>query len=358
MALDIKDGLGVDRTLKTTLDGSDLVPHHNVDNLPADPSTATLQATEISALASILAKILLAPSTEAKQDAIITALGLLGTQTTSAAILAKLITAPATEAKQDAQVTALGSLATQTTSAAILAKLIVAPATEAKQDIQITSLSGLATQTTVASILAKIISAPATEAKQDTQVTALGTLATQTTLAAVLAKIITAPATEAKQDTQITSLGTLATQTTAAAILAKIIAAPSTEAKQDTGNTSLASILASLLPTLSNFRSLTTNSTAQSIKASAGELWGFNIINLDVVDIYVKFYNIASGSVNPASDVPIFTLFIPAAGVVYQEPATRLYVHSTAISVRTVTGPLDTNTAVATTAPIIELKYS
>lgn len=40
--------------------------------------------------------------TSAKQDTIITALGTLGTQTTLAAILAKLIAAPSTEAKQDA----------------------------------------------------------------------------------------------------------------------------------------------------------------------------------------------------------------------------------------------------------------
>lgn len=318
MALDIKDGLGVAKTVKTVLDGSDHVPFHNVNNFPADPATQTT-------LAAILAKIVSAPSTEAKQDAIVTALGLLGTQTTTAAILAKLIAAPATEAKQDTQVTALGTLATQTTAAAILAKLIAAPATEAKQD---------------------------------TQVTALGTLATQTTLAAVLAKLIAAPATEAKQDTQITSLGTLATQTTAAAILAKIIAAPATEAKQDTGNTALTSILASLLPTLSSFRSLTVNSTAQAVKASAGEMWGFNITNLDSVALYVKIYNVVAASVNPASDVPVMTIFVPALGAVFQEPATRLHVHSTAIAVRAVSGSGDTNTTAPSTLPIIEIKYS
>lgn len=57
------------------------------------------------------------------------------TQTTSEAILAKLIAAPATEAKQDTGNTSLAAIAagmaTQTTLAAILAKLIAAPATEA-----------------------------------------------------------------------------------------------------------------------------------------------------------------------------------------------------------------------------------
>lgn len=260
MALDVIDGLGAAKTLKTTLDGSDHVPHHIVDNFPSGGST----------------------------------------EATLSAILAKIITSPATEAKQDTQISAF------------------------------------------AAILAKIIAAPATEAKQDTQITALGTLGTQTTLAAVLAKLIAAPSTEAKQDTGNTSL---------ASILAKIIAAPATEAKQDT-------LLAAILPTLSSFRSLTVNSTAQAIKGSAGELWGFNIINLDTVDIFAKIYNVAAASVNPASDVPILTLFVPANGVIYQEPSTRLHVHSTAISVRAVTGSGDTNTTAPSTLPIIEIKYS
>lgn len=144
------------------------------------------------------------------------------TQTTLAAILAKILTAPATEAKQDVGNTSLSTIAgkdfaTQVTLAAVLAKIIAAPATEAKQDTGNTSLSTIAgkdfaTQTTLAAVLAKIIAAPATEAKQDVGNTSLSTIAgkdfaTQTTLAAVLAKIIAAPATEAKQDTQITNLG-------------------------------------------------------------------------------------------------------------------------------------------------------
>lgn len=96
------------------------------------------------------------------------------TQTTLASVLAKIIAAPATEAKQDTAQTSLTALvgkdfATQTTLASVLAKIIAAPATEAKQDSTITVLGSLGTQTTLAAILAKIISAPSTEAKQDTQ---------------------------------------------------------------------------------------------------------------------------------------------------------------------------------------------
>lgn len=210
------------------------------------------------------------------------------TEVTLAALLAKVIAAPSTEAKQDdlnALIVIIDAVldtikadtanisadqATETTAAAILAKLIAAPATESKQDdlnaliaiidavldaIKLDTAnisSDQATETTVALILAKLIAAPATEAKQDTGNSSLATIAgldfaTQTTLAALLAKTLVAPATEAKQDTGNTSLATIAgidfaTQTTLAALLAKIIAAPATEAKQDTGNTSLGNI--------------------------------------------------------------------------------------------------------------------
>jgi hypothetical protein len=172
-------------------------------------------------------------STAAKQDA---------AKVTADAILAKIIAAPATEAKQDTAITALGSLltelelkadlteiqpvsaaalplptgaATETTLASVLAKIIAAPATEAKQDVL---------EATLEAILAKIISAPATEAKQDDM---------EASLDSILTKLIAAPATEAKQDVL---------EATLEAILAKIIAAPATEAKQDDVITELTSI--------------------------------------------------------------------------------------------------------------------
>lgn len=61
-------------------------------------------------------------------------LGGVATQVTLAAVLAKIIAAPATEAKQDTGNTALAN---------ILAKLIAAPATEAKQDTANTALAAL-----------------------------------------------------------------------------------------------------------------------------------------------------------------------------------------------------------------------
>jgi len=68
MALDVKDGNNVSKTLKTTLDGADHVAHHIIDNLPADTATSTKQDTGNSSLVDILNKIIATPSTEAKQD--------------------------------------------------------------------------------------------------------------------------------------------------------------------------------------------------------------------------------------------------------------------------------------------------
>jgi hypothetical protein len=107
----------------------------------------------------------------------------------------------------------------------------------------------------------------------------------------------------------------------------------------------------------SSFRSLTVNSTAQSIKATPGIIRGWNIVNPHAAAIYVKFYNIASGSVNPASSVPILTIMIPATSSVYQANTCNQRVCNTAISVRAVTDVGDTGTTAAAALPIIEVEY-
>jgi hypothetical protein len=74
------------------------------------------------------------------------------TETTLAAVLAKLIAAPATEAKQDS----------------IIAKMETGLAKETGGNLASIAGKDFATQTTLAAVLAKLIAAPATEAKQDT----------------------------------------------------------------------------------------------------------------------------------------------------------------------------------------------
>lgn len=80
----------------------------SLQNAFATLATEPKQDTQITALANILAKIIAAPATEAKQDTLIAKD--FATQTTLAALLAKVIAAPATEAKQDALIAQLVSI--------------------------------------------------------------------------------------------------------------------------------------------------------------------------------------------------------------------------------------------------------
>lgn len=116
-----------------------------------------------------------------------------------------------------------------------------------------------------------------------------------------------------------------------------------------------------LLPTsvssgTTRVRSLTTNSTATVLKATAGNVYGWNIVSNNSLTIYVKIYNIAAATVNPASDVPIKTLMVPANGSVYQEPNCIQMSGSTALSFRAVTDFGDTGTTAPATLPIIEFE--
>jgi hypothetical protein len=140
------------------------------------------------------------------------------TQTILSQILAKIIAAPATEAKQD---TLIGHVdGVESALAAILAKIIAAPATEAKQDTIIGHVDGIegalttlndkdfATQTTLATLLTKA----GFDAKADIALTAFrdairGTGSkTLTDLATALAPL----ATSAKQAEAIAALGAIA----------------------------------------------------------------------------------------------------------------------------------------------------
>jgi len=107
---------------------------------------------------------------------------------------------------------------------------------------------------------------------------------------------------------------------------------------------------------LSAVRILNANSTARVVKANPGEIWGLNILNLHSAAIFVKFYDIAAASVNPASSVPVQTFMIPANGAIFIEPDQGFLRGNTALSIRAVTESGDTGTTAPATLPIIELK--
>lgn len=121
-----------------------------------DPVKGAKQDAGNDLLASILAKLIATPATEAGQAAIAGQID--GLATALASILAKLIAAPATAANQstiighvdgiEAALTALNAkdFSTQTTLAAVLAKMIAAPATEAKQDAETAAVNRIGTR--------------------------------------------------------------------------------------------------------------------------------------------------------------------------------------------------------------------
>ena len=72
---------------------------------------------------------------------------------------------------------------------------------------------------------------------------------------------------------------------------------------------------------------------AHAVKASPGRVLGWNIINPNATAVYVKFFNKAAAGVVLGTDVPSYTLMIPASSPVYI-PATAIqYEFSVAISV-------------------------
>lgn len=113
-------------SIDTKMDLQSTVAQQLLGNADLSAINTKLTAGQLASAGS--QSVVLSTEQEAKID-------LLATEVTSAAILAKIIAAPATEAKQDTMITSLAS---------ILAKIIAAPATEAKQDTMITSLATIA----------------------------------------------------------------------------------------------------------------------------------------------------------------------------------------------------------------------
>lgn len=108
---------------------------------------------------------------------------------------------------------------------------------------------------------------------------------------------------------------------------------------------------------ISAFRTNALSNSAVAVKASAGELWGWNFVNPNPTPVYVKFYNTAAGSVVVGTTAIVQTLMVPGSGSVYQDPNVAQHIYSTAITMACVTGTLDTDTGVPATAIIAEMKY-
>lgn len=82
-----------------------------------------------------------------------------------------------------------------------------------------------------------------------------------------------------------------------------------------------------------------TNATV--VKASAGRLYGYELGNTSAADVFIHFYNKATAP-TVGTDVPIFTLFVPADGRIEKEFGAGYY-FSAGISYSITTGSADTD---------------
>lgn len=151
----------------------------------------------ITELQAILAKILAAPSTEAKQDTVITALGTLltelqlkadltETQPVSIAASMPLPTGAATEAKQDTAITALNGITTPSDTQPISAAALPLPTGAATQAtlaallVELQLKAGLAETQPVSLVSQPLPTGAATEVKQDDIITELQSIVAST----------------------------------------------------------------------------------------------------------------------------------------------------------------------------------
>ncbi len=130
-------------------------------------------------------------------------------------------------------------------------------------------------------------------------------------------------------------LGPLATDAHLVSILNALTAAlplptgAATSALQSTGNTTLAAILtrfdtlsavantvggASTYSAVGGTGNALLTATLVAIKASGGNLYGFDFVNTGATDAYVQFFDLAAGGVTLGTTVPKLSKWVPSGG--------------------------------------------
>lgn len=101
-----------------------------------------------------------------------------------------------------------------------------------------------------------------------------------------------------------------------------------------------------------NFRNTALTNTASQIKATAGQMRGWNLINPNATPVYVKFYDALAANVVVGTTAVVRTLAVPSGGAFFLEAqSVSQDDFATAISVTCVTGLADSN-ATAPLTPI------
>lgn len=113
----------------------------------------------------------------------------------------------------------------------------------------------------------------------------------------------------------------------------------------------------------SQFRSTALTSADQTVRTTPGELMGYNFINVNLVPVYVKFYNDIIANVTVGTTVPVKVIMVPAGtatspgSVFFHSDKQSLLNFSIAISLACVTGLADNSTAAPTTAIYSEINH-
>lgn len=100
---------------------------------------------------------------------------------------------------------------------------------------------------------------------------------------------------------------------------------------------------------LTVYRDQTVNSTKESVLPTTGKLLQLYCINLNTYPVYLKFYDLALGSVTVGTTVPVLTLAVPANGYLILEYNGFPYkIFSTAIVVAAVKNANDSDATALT----------
>lgn len=109
-----------------------------------------------------------------------------------------------------------------------------------------------------------------------------------------------------------------------------------------------------------SIRSRTISNSPTSIKASAGNLYGWNLINTSADACYLKFYDTASGSVTVGTTAIVHQVTIPAgvgSNVFLSKDNLAIMNFATAITVAITKLDADNDITAPTSLPIIQIFY-
>lgn len=104
--------------------------------------------------------------------------------------------------------------------------------------------------------------------------------------------------------------------------------------------------------TMSYFRATGLVASAQNIKSSPGNLYGFSIINNGNLVAYAKTYEMPAANVNPGTTSSTETFAVPAQGVFYQEVTNVPLRYYSGLSVLATSTLSDLGTQVAPTGTV------